>query len=72
MGVVDRPAAGHTGAMINLGDLLAHKLDAAFGTCPPLVPAGRQCPPLPCQRPMGSLDDTDRNARNPTLYRALP
>ena len=37
MGVVDRPPAGHTGAMINLGNLLAHKLDAAFGACPPLV-----------------------------------
>jgi hypothetical protein len=50
-------------------NLLAHKLDAAFGSCPPLVPAGRQRPPLPCQRPMRLLDDTDRNARNPTAQR---
>ncbi|MGH3340112.1 MAG: hypothetical protein ACRDPL_14975, partial [Propionibacteriaceae bacterium] len=52
--MVDRPA---TGAMINLGNLLAHKLDAAFGACPPLVLAGRQRPPLPCQRAMRLLDD---------------
>jgi hypothetical protein len=55
MGLGDRPAAGHTGAMINLGNLFAHKLDAAFGACPPLVPAGGQRPPLPCQRPLRSL-----------------
>ena len=29
-GRVDRSAAGHTGAMSNLKNLLAHKLDAAF------------------------------------------
>jgi hypothetical protein len=62
MGVVDRSAAGHTGAMINLKNLLAHKLDAPFGACSPPVPA-----PLPCQPPVRPLDDTDRNARNPTL-----
>jgi len=45
--------------MINLGNLLAHKLDAAFGTCPPLVPAGRQRPLLPCQRATRLLDDRD-------------
>jgi hypothetical protein len=28
MGVVDRSAAGRTGAMINLKNLLAHKIDA--------------------------------------------
>jgi hypothetical protein len=36
MGVLDRPPAGHTGAMINLRNMLSHKLDAAFGVCPPL------------------------------------
>jgi hypothetical protein len=43
--------------MINLENLLAHKLDAAFGACPPLVQAGCQRPPLPCQRALsGTLN----------------
>jgi hypothetical protein len=47
MGVGDRPTAGHTGAMINLGNLLAHKPDAAFGACPPLGTSGSQTPATP-------------------------
>jgi hypothetical protein len=34
MGVGDRPPAGHTGAMINLRNMLAHKLDAARSRSP--------------------------------------
>jgi hypothetical protein len=49
MGVLDRPPAGHTGAMINLGNLLTHKLDAAFGVCRPAgTSRSPQRPPLPC------------------------
>jgi len=46
MGVVDRSAAGHTGAMINLKNLLAHKLDAPFGACPNTP---RSCPHAPAE-----------------------